>query len=95
MINNVINLLEYIDTNKKTIDGKTQKWLWNKINTIVHKVNTTNDTDEEITEFIKKSFSINGLIESYNRLGFAGWYNMILQMAEHEVWERNSRANRI
>ena len=86
----IINLLEYRNSNIKTADGKiTQGELRAKIPTIVHKVNTTKSTDDEISEFISDSFCINGLVEAYNQLGYGGWYRMILQMAEHEVYERN------
>lgn len=92
----IINLIEFRDMNKRSYDGKTtQGSLLKRIRKIVHKVNTTNDTDKEIADFIIKSFSINGIIETYNQLGQYGWYQMILQMAEHEVWERNKHEIRI
>lgn len=92
MARKIINLLEYRDSKKKTHDGKwTQGTLQDKIKVIVHRVNTTNDTDEDIADFITKSFSINGIIDTYNQLEYYGWYQMILQMAEHEVWERNNK----
>lgn len=88
--NKIINLLEYRDMNKKTADGKfTQGKLQARITKIVHMVNTTNCTDDEIAKFIANSFCINGLVDTYNHLGYVGWYNMVLQMAEHEVYERN------
>lgn len=91
MINNVINLIEYRNLKRISDDGMwTQERLINKIRVIVHRVNTTSDTDDSIVDFIIKSFCINGIIDTYNQLGYAGWYNMILQMAEHEIWERNN-----
>lgn len=86
----IINLLEYRDHNKVSEDGIwTQGMLIDRIKVIVHRVNTTCDTDNDIAKFIEQSFSINGIIDTYNQLGYEGWYHMILQMAEHEVWERN------
>ena len=90
MENKIINLLEYRDMNRKSNDGMwTQGRLVGKIPALVHRVNTTNDSDEDISEFIKNSFTIDGILNTYNQLGYYGWQQMILQMAEHEVWERN------
>lgn len=89
------NLIEFRDTRKKAYDSTTQGALLLKIKRIVHKVNTTNDTDREIANFIASSFTINGIVESYNRLGQYGWRNMIMQMAEHEVYERKMEHDRI
>lgn len=82
----IISLLEYRDSTKKSADRIwTQGRLIDKIKVIVHRVNTTQDTDEDIAKFIEKSFTINGIIDTYNQLGYTEWYQMILQMAEHEV----------
>ena len=92
MVARIINLIEFRDANRKANDGRTtQGELCNRIMKIVHKINSTSDTDEDITGFIIKSFSINGIIETYNQLGQYRWYQMILQMAEHEIFERRNR----
>lgn len=87
---NVVNLIEFRNNNKRAGDGTTQGELQARIKKIVRRMNTTNNTDEKITDYIIKSFSINGIIETYNQLGQYGWYQMILQMVEHEVWERRN-----
>jgi hypothetical protein len=90
MENKIINLLEYRDMSRKSNDGMwTQGRLVDRIPALVHRVNTSRDSDADISEFIKNSFSINGILSTYNQLGYYGWQQMILQMAEHEVWERN------
>ena len=87
----IINLLEYRDSTKKSADGIwTQGRLIDKIRMIVHRVNISQDTDEDIAKFIEESFAINGIIDTYNQLGYAGWYQMILMMAEHEVFMRKA-----
>lgn len=86
----VVNLLEYRNSKLRTNDGKwTQGSLQDRIKQITHKVNTTNDSDEDIAEFIGKCFTINGIVDAYNQLGLDGWDCMITQMIEHEIWERN------
>lgn len=87
----VINLLEYRNSSLKTNDGEwTQSNLQERIKHIVHKVNTTEDSDEDIADFIISCFTINGIIDAYNSIrSIEGWDSMITQMAEHEVWERN------
>ena len=87
-----INLIEFRDINKKSRDGVKQGELFKRIRRIVHKVNTSTSTDKEIADFIIRCFSTNGVLATYNQLGQYGWYKMILQMAEHEVWERNKDA---
>ncbi|MCM1269426.1 MAG: hypothetical protein NC247_02205 [Ruminococcus flavefaciens] len=85
----VVNLLEYRDSKLRTNDKKwTQGGLQERIKQIVHKVNTTDDSDEDIADFIAKCFTINGIIDTYNQMGLDGWDCMITQMAEYEVWER-------
>ena len=92
MENNIISLIEFRDMKKRTYDGTTQSALCNRIKKIVHSVNTTCDTDEQIAEFIKRSFCINGILDSYNQLGRYGWCHMIMQMAQHEVYERSKNS---
>lgn len=87
----IIDLLEYRDSTKRSADGIwTQERLIDKIQMIVHRVNTSQDTDEDIAKFIEESFAINGIIDTYNQLGYVGWYQMILMMAEHEVFMRKA-----
>ena len=89
MENNIISLIEFRDMKRCAYDGTTQGTLCNRIKKIVHSVNTTGDTDEQIADFIRGSFCINGILDSYNHLGRYGWYHMIMQMAQHEVYERS------
>jgi hypothetical protein len=84
-----VKLLEMRDLNEVTMDGKrTQRDLFKKIRQIVHGVNYTDAPDRDIYEFLLRSFSIHGIMDTYNELGYCGWKQMITQMAEHEVFER-------
>lgn len=88
--NKIINLLEYRDLSRKSNDGKTtQGGLIKQIKRMVNNVNTTKYTDDQITDFITGSFTNNGILDTYNHLGFVEWRIMIMQMIAHEIWERN------
>lgn len=89
-------IISLLDGMQKTNDMKySANGLKRRIKRIVHKVNTTSDSDEQITEFIVGCFAGGGLVDTYNKLGIIEWDIMITQMAEHEVWERNVRNERI
>ena len=81
---------------ERTNDGKyNTNDLIRKIRKIVHGVNTTNDSDKDITQFIVECFPIDGIIDTYNKLGIVGWNEMITQMVQHEIWERKNNVDRI
>lgn len=84
-----VKLLEVRNLDERTKDGKrTQRDLIRKIKQIVRGVNYTQSPDEEIHEFLVQSFSLHGIMDTYNELGYCAWKSMITQMAEHEVYER-------
>lgn len=84
------NLIKFENINKRTKDGLwTYHKLLQRIKVIVHRVNTTNDNDEEIVDFIEKCFVPNGILEIYDRCGYQGWHKIIIQMVETEIHERN------
>jgi hypothetical protein len=86
-----VKLLEARDLDERTRDGKrTQRELIRKIKQIVRGVNHTDTPDEDIHEFIVKLFSLHGIMDTYNELGYCGWKHMVTQMVEHEVWERSA-----
>lgn len=72
----------------RTKDGKSQRWLWNKTAQIIADRNTTKCPNEEILDYIKKSFSYDGMVEIYNMHGYAIWYSVVAGMIDHEIRER-------
>lgn len=86
----IINFLEFRDNRRRTRDDKyTQGELIDNINSIIDGLNTTSCDNRQLTDYIVKCFSINGLLETYNQLGYDGWRYMIIQMVEHEIYERS------
>jgi hypothetical protein len=91
----IISMLDYLKSKRKTNDGKmTEGSLHNKIKEMVHKVNTTNDTDEEISNFIIDSFSDGDIIMIYNELGYMEWIRFISTIIKEEISERNKEKPR-
>ena len=87
---NHVQLLATRDLDQVTRDGKrTQRQLIRKIHQITRGVNHTEVPHNEIAQFIVGNFTIDGIIDTYNDLGYCGWKEMVTQMVEHEVWERS------
>jgi hypothetical protein len=83
-------LIKFENINKRTKDGLwTYHKLLKRVETIVHRINTTNDSDEDIVNFIERCFIPNGILEIYDKCGYQGWHRIIQQMAEVEVHERS------
>lgn len=84
-------LIEFRDTKRVSKDGKyTQGRLMQIVRKMVARQNTTNDSNEEISNYIFNCFTINGILETYNQLGIIEWIIMIRQMVEIEMYERRS-----
>lgn len=88
----LINLEQFRNGNA---DDRMHMKLSEKVQVLVHRVNTTSDSDEDIAKFIIDSFADGGLLETWNNLGHHGWCRMITMMAESEVWERNNELRRV
>lgn len=84
-------LLEFRDYNKRTKDGLyTQGSLIRRIKQTVSRYNTSNDSNNEVTHSIVCSFTINGIIETYNEAGLNGYDNIIRQMVDLENYNRRT-----
>lgn len=82
-------ILQFRDGLMRTDDGLyTQKDLIDIIRSNVGRSISNKYKASEIHRFILQSFTINGIIETYNSLGRQGWLEMIQQMIDHEVYER-------
>lgn len=76
--------------NLRTADGRfTQRNLIAKIKEIAKLKGYNN----EVAESAIKSFVMNGIIETYDELGYQKWIEMIRQIVDHEAIERGIRRN--
>lgn len=84
----IIDLLKRKKLRKKTNDGRrTLGELNDKVKSIVHEMNTTNDSDEEIVKFIIDSFS-DDMVDIYNQLGYYEWRRLMKMVVEYEIEQR-------
>lgn len=84
----IIDLLKRKKLRKRTNDGKrTLGELNDKVKSIVHEMNTTNDSDEEIVKFIMDSFS-QDMLDIYNQLGYYEWLRLMKMVTEYEIEQR-------
>lgn len=79
------NILTLNQLHEKTDDGRyTQQDLINRIKKVVASKGYDNGT----TQSVINSFVQNGILETYNELGFQKWMELIHQIVDHEGKER-------
>lgn len=81
-----MNIIAFNQLNERTDDDRySQKDLINKINKVVK----SKGCDDKVTASVVNSFVTNGIIETYNELGYQKWMDMIHQVIDHEITERS------
>lgn len=92
----VINISDYLKRKTKTYDGRmSENSLHNKIKEMIHRANTTKDTDDEIYDFIICSFSDGDIVMIYNELGYGEWVRFMSAVISEEISERNKIVHKI
>ena len=87
-------MIQFRDNMLLTNDGKyNQGELMNIIKSMVCTNVGDKQESSEIYRFIIQCFTINGILETYNSLGFEEWKSMIYQMIDHEIYERTAIGN--
>lgn len=80
-----MNIIPFNQLDIRTNDDRyTQKDLINKIK----KIAVSKGYDSDTAESAISSFVMNGIIETYNELGYQRWIEMIHQIVSHEGAER-------
>ena len=80
-----MNIISFNQLGEKTKDGRyTQKDLIDKIKKIAVSQGYNNETAQSAIN----SFVMNGIIETYNELGYQKWIELIHQIVAHEGAER-------
>lgn len=80
-----MEMVTFNQLNMKTKDGRyTQRQLINKIN----KIAQYKGCDSEAAQSAIRSFVTNGIVETYNELGYQEWIKMIDTIVSHEAAER-------
>ena len=54
----------------------------------IKKIVISKGCDSKVAESTINSFVMNGIVETYNELGYQKWIEMIHQMIDHEISER-------
>lgn len=74
-------MITFNQLDMRTSDGRySQRDLIHKIN----KIATSKGHDNKVAQSVINSFVMNGIVETYNDLGYQRWIEMIHQIVAHE-----------
>lgn len=86
----IIDFIKHRNLRRRTNDGKTLQELYDKVRELVKKYNFSKDSDEDIADFIIKSFADDGFISTYNELGNYEWQKFMTYIIKEEIAERSN-----
>lgn len=84
-------MISFNDMNMISKDGRiTQRRLINKIHLLSKIICGKSQDAYAVAQSVIQSFCINGIMDTYNDLGYDNWKEMIIMMIEHEIYERSA-----
>lgn len=79
--------MSMITFNQLDVRTKDSRYTQKDLIRIINKISKSRGHDSKVTESVVNSFVTNGIIETYNELGYQKWIEMIHQIVDHEISE--------